>query len=73
MEYKTIKLILNKIEVKPIRTRKQINKKEKIRKNIQRIKNNGKTKVSLKTKKTNSRMCISFLLKKTDQAKGKPN
>lgn len=51
MEYKTIKLILNKIEVKPIRTRKQINKKEKIRKNIQRIKNNGKTKVSLKTKK----------------------
>lgn len=51
VEYKTIKLILNKIEVKPIRTRKQINKKEKIRKNIQRIKNNGKTKVSLKTKK----------------------
>lgn len=50
MEYKTIKLILNKIEVKPIRTRKQINKKEKIRKNIQRIKNNGKTKVSLKPK-----------------------
>lgn len=71
MEYKTIKLILNKIEVKPIRTRKQINKKEKIRKNIQRIKNNGKTKVSLKTKKTNSRMCISFLLKK--QIKQKAN
>lgn len=29
VEYKTIKLILNKIEVKPIRTRKQISKKEK--------------------------------------------
>lgn len=27
VEYKTIKLILNKIEVKPIRTRKQISKK----------------------------------------------
>lgn len=74
MEYKTIKLILNKIEVKPIRTRKQINKKEKNQKKYSTYKNNGKTKVSLKTKKTNSRMCISFLLeKKTDQAKGKPN
>lgn len=37
VEYKTIKLILNKIAVKTIRTRKQINKEEKIRKNIQRI------------------------------------
>lgn len=37
VEYKTIKLILNKIEVKTIRTRKQINKEKKIRKNIQRI------------------------------------
>lgn len=45
VEYKTIKLILNKIEVKTIRTRKQINKEEKIRKNIQRItKPNGKQK-----------------------------
>lgn len=45
VEYKTIKLILNKIEVKTIRTRKQINKEEKIRKNIQRItETNGKQK-----------------------------
>lgn len=44
MEYKTIKLILNKIEVKPIRTRKQINKKEKSEKNIQRIKTMAKQK-----------------------------
>lgn len=66
-------MILNNIEVKPIRTRKQINKKEKIRKNIQRIKNNGKTKVSLKTKKQIVVCVYLFSWKKTDQAKGKPN
>lgn len=75
VEYKTIKLILNKIEVKTIRTRKQTNKEEKIRKKYSTYNRNQWQKVSLKTqkKKTNSRMCISFLLETPDQAKGKPN
>lgn len=75
VEYKTIKLILNKIEVKTIRTRKQINKEEKIRKKYSTYNRNQWQKVSLKTQKknTNSRMCISFLLETPDQAKGKPN
>lgn len=75
VEYKTIKLILNKIEVKTIRTRKQINKEKKIRKKYSTYNRNQWQKVSLKTqkKKTNSRMCISFLLETPDQAKGKPN
>lgn len=77
VEYKTIKLILNKIEVKTIRTRKQINKeKKKSEKNIQRITRKTMANKSIfkkPKKKTNSRMCISFLLENPDQAKGKPN
>lgn len=76
VEYKTIKLILNKIEVKTIRTRKQINKEKKIRKYIQRITRKTMANKSIfknQKKKTNSRMCISFLLENPDQAKGKPN
>lgn len=54
VEYKTIKLILNKIEVKTIRTRKQINKEEKIRKKYSTYnKNQWQTKVSLKNQKKN--------------------
>lgn len=45
VEYKTIKLILNKIEVKTIRTRKQINKEKKNQKKYSTYnKNNGKQK-----------------------------
>lgn len=74
VEYKTIKLILNKIEVKPIRTRKQINKEKKNQKKYSTYnKKQWQTKVSLKKQKRNSRMCISFLLENPDQAKGKPN
>lgn len=72
VEYKTIKLILNKIEVKPIRTRKQINNEKKIRKNIKRITKTMANKSIFKNQKTNSRMCISFLLKKK-QIKQKAN
>lgn len=73
VEYKTIKLILNKIEVKTIRTRKQINKEKKIRKNIQSItrKTMANKSIFKNQKKTNSRMCISFLLE--TQIKQKAN
>lgn len=73
MEYKTIKLILNKIEVKPIRTRKQINKKEKNQKKYSTYKNNGKTKVSLKTKKQIVVCVYLFSWKKKKQIKQKAN